>query len=202
MNDVPVSEAERASSRRLIIALGASLLTHYVVAGAWRDGAPQSAVSQTAIAARLEAPADAPLLRDAPGTGVVSPPAAIQAWSGVPQLARNAVRAAQPAIATATAQPGPDNRVYLARELDRYPAPVAALSLDAGAGGASAGSVRLWVTIDQTGQVTDIAVIDAEPPVVFDAVARERLLGMWFSPAYKDERPVKSRVLLVLGRDS
>ena len=189
--------------RRLIIALGASLLAHYMVVGAWRGGTPQSAVSPAAIAARLEAPAspaEVLLLRDAPGTGVASPPAAIQAWSGVPQLVRNAVRPAQPAIATV--QSGPDTRVYLARELDRYPAPVAALSLDAGAGGASAGSVRLWVSIDQTGQVTDIAVIDAEPPVVFDAVARERLLGMRFSPAHKDERPVKSRVLLVLGRDS
>lgn len=197
MGDVLVSEAGRASSRRLIIALGASVLVHYVVAGAWRGGAPQSAGSQTAIAARLEAPADAPLLRDAPGTGAASPPAAIQTWSGVPQLARHALRPAQPAVAAA--QPGPDHRVYLARELDRYPAPVAALSLDAGAGGASAGSVRLWVSIDQAGQVTDIAVIDAEPPAAFDAVARERLLGMRFSPAYKDDRPVKSRVLLVLN---
>ena len=200
MSDVLVSAADRASSRRLIIALGASLLAHYMVAGAWRGGAPQSAVSQPAIAARLEAPADALLLRDAPGTGVASPPAAIQARSGVPQLARNAVRPAQPVIVTA--QPGPDNRVYLARELDRYPAPVTAISLNAGTAGTPAGSVRLWVSIDQAGRVTDIAVIDAEPPVVFDAVARERLLGTRFSPAYKDERAVKSRVLLVLGHDS
>ena len=194
------SAASGVPVRRLIIALGASLLAHYMIAGAWRGGAPQSAVSQTAIAARLEPSrlaADAPLLRDAPGTGVASPPAAIHAWSGVPQLARNAARPAQPAVATA--QSGPDTRVYLARELDRYPAPVAALSLDVGAGGASAGSIRLWVSIDQTGQVTDITVIDAEPPVVFDAVTRERLLGMRFSPAHKDERPVKSRVLLVLS---
>ncbi len=204
MSDVLVSAAGSAPVRRLIIALAASLLAHYMVAGAWRGGVPQSAGSQTAIAARLEparSAADVLLLRDTPGTSVESSPVAVHELSGKPPPARRAARAAQPAM-TATAQSGPDHRVYLARELDRYPAPVAALSLEAGAGGAAAGSVRLWVSIDQTGQVTDIAVIDAEPPAAFDAVARERLLGMRFSPAYRDDRPVKSRVLLVLGRDS
>ena len=90
-------------------------------------------------------------------------------------------------------------RVYLARELDRYPVPVSALSLHAGERGAPTGSVRLWVSIDQAGRVTDIEVIDTGSPGAWDAVARERLLGTRFNPAYKDEKAVKSRVLLVLS---
>ncbi len=192
-----------APARRLIIALGASLLAHYIVVGAWRSGASQSAVSQTGIAARLEAPGSAAevlLLRDAPGISVESPPTVMHELFNVPQRERHAERAARPVIVTAPA--GADTRVYLARELDRYPAPVTALSLNAGTSGAPAGSVRLWVSIDQAGRVTDIEVIDTGSPVVFDVIARERLLGTRFSPAYKDEKAVKSRVLLVVNHDS
>ncbi len=191
-----------ASARRLIIALGVSLLAHYIVAGAWRSGASQ-AVSRTGIAARLEAPGsavDAQLLRGTPGISVESPPTVMHEPFNVPQRERHAGRAARPVIVTAPA--GIDTRVYPARELDRYPAPVTALSLNAGTSGAPAGSVRLWVSIDQAGRVTGIEVIDTGSPVVFDAIARERLLGTRFSPAYKDEKAVKSRVLLVVNHDS
>lgn len=196
MGSVPVT----GSVRRLIIALGASLLVHYIAAGTWRGGAPQSAVPQTAIATRLEpsqSATDVLLLRGATGTSIESSPVAVHELSNAPQRARHAVRAPQPVIAKA--QAGPDTRVYLARELDRYPAPVTALSPDAGASGMPAGGIRLWVSIDQTGRVTEIEVLDTEPPAAFAAVTRERLLGTRFSPAYKDERAVKSRVLLVLG---
>ena len=92
-----------------------------------------------------------------------------------------------------TADSGPDLRFYLARELDQYPSPLSALHLDNG-------SVRLWVSIDQTGRVVEVAVIDADPPGEFETLARERVLATRFAPAWRDGRPVKSRVLLVLGR--
>jgi len=69
--------------------------------------------------------------------------------------------------------------------------------LDSGRG---AGSARLWVSIDQTGRVVEAAVIDADPPGEFERLARERVLATLFVPARRDGRPVKSRVLLVLGR--
>lgn len=190
-----------APERRLIIALAASLLAHYMIAGAWRGGAPQSATSQkTSIAARLEVPgsaADTLLLRGEPGISSESSPTVRHELFTAPQRVRRAERAARPALVIAPA--GIDTRVYLARELDRYPAPVTALSLNAGTSGAPADGVRLWVSIDQAGRVTGIEVINTGSPVVFDAIARERLLGTQFSPAYKDEKAVKSRVLLVFG---
>ncbi len=196
MSSAPAWAADHAVSRRLMIAVGLSLLAHYWVASVWRGGVLQATVSPTAIAARLAvpaAPAEVLWWRAASVTGVVpaSPTAATPAETGQSQLARPVPQLAQSVVTTA--QPGPDMRIYLARELDHYPVPVAAWALNG-----ESGSVRLWVSIDQIGQVTDVAVIAAEPPSAFDAVARERLLGMRFSPAYKDDRPVKSRVLLVL----
>ncbi len=190
----------RAPARRLIIALGMSLLAHYLVAGAWRGGAPHSAVSQVAIATRLAPPsaAAAPLLRDATATGVESSAVSVDQWSDAPQRTRHATQET-PQQVVAAAQAGPDTRVYLARELDRYPAPVTALSPDAGVSGMPAGGIRLWVSIDQTGRVTEVEVLNTEPPAAFAAATRERLLGTRFSPAYKDDRAVKSRVLLVLS---
>ena len=89
-------------------------------------------------------------------------------------------------------------RFYLARELDQYPSPLTALVPGAGTHGSATGSVRLWVSIDQAGQVVDAAVIDADPPGVREQSARELVLATRFLPAHRDGRPVKSRVLLVL----
>ncbi len=191
-----------APEQRLIIALAASLLAHYIVAGIWRGGASQTAASQSAIAARLEVPESATevlLLRGEPAISGESSPAVMNELFNAPQRARHAERAVRP---VATSPVGPDMRVYLARELDRYPVPVAALSLNSETSGAPTGSVRLWVSIDQAGRVTDIEVIDTGSPGALDAVVRERLRGTRFSPAYKDEKAVKSRVLLILRHSS
>lgn len=90
----------------------------------------------------------------------------------------------------------PDSRFYQARELDRYPEPLAPLNLRAAAG--RAGSVRLWLSIDRAGNVVDVAVVDAGPSGELESMARESLLATRFMPAVKNERPVKSRILLEL----
>ena len=194
-----------APSRRLVIALGASLLVHYVVAGAWRGGALQSAsqsFTQFFIEARLEPSRSAAdeLPQRGTATSVDSSPVVMHESSIAPQRTRQTVREAQPAIASV--QPVLDRRVYLARELDRFPAPVATLSLADVVSGVPAGSVRLWVSIDRNGQVTDIAAVDTLLPAAIDAVVSERLRGTRFSPAYKDERAVNSRVLLEFSQGS
>ncbi len=110
----------------------------------------------------------------------------------------------RPAVAAAAERPpagaaasGPDLRFYLARELDQYPLPLSTLNL-----GNAVGGVRLRVSIDETGRVVDAAVIDTDPSGELERLARERVLATPFAPAWRDGRPVKSRVLLVLGRDA
>ena len=183
--------------RRMLIALGASLLVHFLMIGGWGSGAAHTTSTVVPLQARLE-----PLAAELP------PPAAAENLpvSADPQPAVSSRRTAPATVAAASVEPlpagaaasGPDLRFYLARELDQYPSPLSALSLDNGSG--TVGGVRLWVSIDQAGRVVDAAVIDADPPGEFERLARERVLATQFMPARRDGRPVKSRVLLVLGQ--
>lgn len=182
-------------ARRILIALGLSLLVHFLLVG-YRGGSAavhNAATVPAPLQARLElisealslpAVADIPLLTTPVTTAVTS----------IPQTAVSPPRV--PVTAAAAAASGPDLRFYLARELDRYPTPLTALSLDDGR--ETAGGARLWVSIDQTGRVLDVAVIDADPPGEFERLARERVLATRFVPAARDGRPVKSRILLVM----
>ncbi len=184
----------RAPLRRMLIALGVSLLVHFLMVGGWGSGALRTTLAVVPLQARLE-PMPAALPLPAMDTPVAS---------AAPQPAKLSRRKLPAAVAAAVveesaagaAASGPDLRFYLARELDQYPSPLSAL-LDSGRG---AGSARLWVSIDQTGRVVEAAVIDADPPGEFERLARERVLATLFVPARRDGRPVKSRVLLVLGR--
>lgn len=185
--------------RRALIALCASLLAHFLIAGGWGgSGAARTMASAPEpLQARLELiPAVLPSVEISEG----SPPGATVRPTALPRRAVPAVAAAveQPPAGAATG--GPDLRFYLARELDRYPSPLSTLSLGDDRG--TAGSVRLQVSIDETGRVVDAAVMDTDPSGALERLARERVLAMPFAPAWRDGRPVKSRVLLVLGRDT
>ena len=189
----------------MLIALGISLLAHFLIVGGWGgSGVVRTAATVLApLQARLE-----------PMSAVVSPPeedtSAIHDTHDIPLVTAPAPAAASRRVSPATkaaaaiepspadaAASGPGLRFYLARELDQYPSPLSALRLDNGRG---AGSVRLWVSIDQTGRVVDAAVIDADSPSEFERQARERVLATPFVPARRDGHPVKSRILLVLGQ--
>lgn len=180
-------------ARRMLIALGLSLLTHFLMVGGWgTSGAAHTTAVAVPLQARLEPmPAALPAL-----SAVDTPPVARAPQPEEPvrraALATSAAAVAELSPARAAAS-GADLRFYLARELDEYPSPLSALRLDDG-------SVRLWVSIDQTGRVVDAAVIDADPPGKIEMLARERVLATRFVPAQRDGRTVKSRVLLVLGR--
>jgi TonB family protein len=186
--------------RRLLPAIGLSLLVHVLIVDNWRPSAgtqPSGAVPAP-LQARLETaepmamPAadlpDIPLEPDRarPAAGV-QPPA--------PRMTPVAPMTGTPLTAGAGASV-PDPRFYQARELDRYPVPLAPLNLQAVAG--LSGNVRLWLSIDLTGNVVDVSVADADPTAALESMARESLLATRFMPAMKNERPVKSRILLEL----
>lgn len=180
--------------RRVLIALGASLLAHFLVVGWSGSGKARSVADALApLQARLELnPVVPPSAEknDHPPVSMTAPPAALP-------------RRAAPPVAAAVEQPpagaaaaGPDLRFYLARELDQYPSPLS--TLGPGDDRGTAGSVRLWVSIDETGRVVDAVVIDTDPSGEFGRLARERVLATSFVSARRDGRPVKSRILLVL----
>jgi protein TonB len=175
--------------QRMLIALGASLLVHVLLVGGWGSGAART-TPVAPLQARLE-PAPAAL----PQPALVDAPAAMAMSRSVSRRATPAPAVAAAPAAASAAVAGPDLRFYLARELDQYPSPLSPLRLDAG-------SVRLWVSIDQAGRVLDAAVIDADPPGEMERQARGRVLATSFVPARRDGQAVKSRVLLVLGQGS
>lgn len=192
--------------------MAVSLLVHVLLAG-YRGGSgdvPSAAIVPAPLQARLELISEALSLPAAadipPTTAPVATPLATPVTTHHTTLPPPVISprrlpvpvhlaAVEPSPAGVAAS-GPDLRFYLARELDRYPAPLTALSLDDGRG--TAGGVRLWVSIDQTGRVLDVAVIDADPPGEFERLARERVLATRFVPAARDGRQVKSRILLVM----
>lgn|GEM_PF-2803258 len=116
-----------------------------------------------------------------------------------PLLARKSPPTAASPEVQSSATPGsviPDSRFYSARELDRFPAPVQPLELRAAMG--QSGSVRLSIGIDLAGRVVDVEVVDGDPSGVLETYAREQLQAVRFMPGLKDDRPVRSRILLEL----
>lgn len=180
--------------RRMLIALGASLLVHFLIAGWSGSGKARGAAdAPVRLQARLESN---PVVL--PSAGKNDQPPVRMAVSPA-ELPRRTAPVAAATVRQSAGAAATDPRFYLARELDRYPSPLSAL--DPGGDGAATGSVRLWVSIDEAGRVVDAAVIDPDPPGESGRLARERVLATSFISAWRDGRPVKSRVLLVLRRN-
>lgn len=55
------------------------------------------------------------------------------------------------------------------------------------------GYVKLRVSLDELGRVSDVTTIESEPAGVFDDAARKALLESRFHPAMKDNKPVRIR---------
>ncbi len=194
----------RWSWRRVALALSASLLVHYLLAGSWPvSGGGRPALPLTAeLHAQLEVPVEpltvpaadtADLLREHPETGA-SRAVSVAVTPAVRPSASAAASEIQPSANSGSNIPDP--RFFPARELDRYPAPV--VPLDFRSVGARGGLVRVWVNIDLAGNVVDVDVLDIDPAGVLQRQVREQLLAVQFMPGMKDDRPVRSRILLEL----
>jgi hypothetical protein len=199
-NAAPV---RRWSWQRLVVALGASLLAHYLVVGGWPvSGGGRPAAGETPqMHAQLEIQAQP---WAAPVPDIVDPPPEPEPAKTPRPVSAAATRAERqmPPPLTEAKLPAnsganvPDPRFFAARELDRYPVPLAPLDLRGM--GSRTELVRAWVSIDFVGSVVDVTVLDADPSGSLQQQVRERLLTARFMPGMKDERPVRSRVLLEL----
>jgi hypothetical protein len=198
----------RWSWRRVALALSASLLVHYLLADSWPVSGGGRPVLPLApeLHAQLEVP-DEPLTVPAADTAdLLREHAKTRSSRAVSIPVTAAVRPSASAAASEiqpSANSGsniPDPRFFPARELDRYPAPVE--PLDFRGMGARVGLVRAWVSIDLAGNVVDVEMVDIDPSGVLQRQLREQLLAVQFMPGMKNDRPVRSRILLelVIGR--
>ena len=199
MGPCPVSlpETTQATARRFALALVLSTLLHAVLGlnagGFHRVHSPASA--STVLRVDIVAP---------------GPPAASELVPEIRPLAPVARRVEHSAHGTRstrqdakrertadTPAPAPaDTSYYPARQLDVYPALAAGLDLQHSGKAPVPGRVLLLVMIDTHGNVNDVSVVEAQPAALFDEAARTAFLSARFRPAFKDGRPVRSRLLI------
>jgi hypothetical protein len=92
-----------------------------------------------------------------------------------------------------------DNTWYAAHDLDSYPqalTPIRLAYAGSGATGSAGGRLLLWLRIDEYGQVVEVKAGEPAMPGDLVEAARASLAAIRFAPARKDERAVKSVVLL------
>jgi TonB family protein len=88
----------------------------------------------------------------------------------------------------------PDLTYYGARQLDVFPALSSKLEL--GAVAAARGRALLLVLIDATGAVNDVSLVEASPAAVAEDDMKRALTATRFTPAYRNGRAVRSRMLI------
>ncbi len=92
-----------------------------------------------------------------------------------------------------------DPTYYPAKQLDVYPQPLAQIRLDYPESAASAkvdGRLLVLLLIDEFGVVNDASIVESQPEGYFEDAALAVFRTARFSPAQKQGRAVKSRVLL------
>lgn len=93
----------------------------------------------------------------------------------------------------------PDTVHYPAKELDVYPRLLGPLVIDyPEVAGQQAGRVTLLLLVDESGRVTSATVIDAQPEGMHEDAVTRAYSGAAFSPARKQGRAVRSRILVAV----
>lgn len=196
---VPIPRHAGALSR-LCLALVVSASSHLLLVRALAPDAPQRLHPQAAgilpvkvwierlPATRAGSPAD--VEAEAPPGSGESPAAVAEATPAGPPRAAPATSSPAPQL--------PDPTVYTARDLDSYPRPAAPLdtSLIEDPAAGKPVTIRLELIIDERGVVNHVAVTGPGPAGFAESELRALLAATRFVPARKDDRAVKSRVLL------
>ncbi|MEK6592769.1 MAG: energy transducer TonB [Pseudomonadota bacterium] len=204
------------------MAIAISALIHSWLAAGIKVEATRRAAARpyTAISARLEPAAPSvPLTLSRTSSASVSAPAADNAVTRVvedtagrdlPGVPRSTVAEQSPGPPMApeipaapasgpTLPPIPDPVYYPARQLDVYPAllePIRLAYPEHALRGEVSGKVTVLLLIDDNGLVNEVSVVEAEPAGYFEEAARAAFSEIRFTPARKDGRAVKSRVLI------
>lgn len=201
--------ADARARRRLIAAIGCSLLVHALITTGVPPGQRGHSGSIASAAARaafevelLDVTPSPPLVSTLPEADAVTSPApAPRSERKEPRQRQAAAGPVEGSLVPDGVGPTdvPDPTYYGARQLDVYPALAGTLRLNDREGAPAprrAGRVLLLVLIDAEGWVNEVSVIEAEPPGVFEEHTRAAFQAARFSPALRNGRPVKSRLLV------
>jgi hypothetical protein len=211
-------QQQRAGRTRLITALAVSLLVHaWLVHGYGERERTRPAASGVPFQATLteavgREPAVTPerfdyALQRTETNPVPAPAPRVLPVAPIaqPVAARRGVNVASERTVTAPTQvaalPQPqDPTYYSSRSLDVFPASLTQWDLNAiRAAAQQAGNARATLLIDEAGIVNEVVSVEGAPHTGAEQAIRELFLAAKFSPARKDGRVVKSRVLVNLN---
>ena len=155
-----------------------------------------SAAPETLPVARPVAPLPAPMppiVGSPPAVPLPAAPAAVSAPSVAPAP-----------VSPATLTSSVDLTYYNARDLDIQPRALQVIRPDyPGAADRQklSGKVRLQLKLETDGRVTDIDVVSATPPGLFEDSAIKAFRDARFAPAQKNGRPVRALVVIEVVYD-
>jgi protein TonB len=201
----------RCWPRRFMLACCVSVATHLWLVRELPLGAPRAGDASPPLTVRLQSADErgAAVLgiaeeRDGGDVAPAVPvPRAKGRKAGTPTPSRDGLRGDGDADPTGITS-ATDVTYYPARQLDVYPALLAPLSIaypERASAEDRAGRALIMVLIDARGQVTEVTVIEADPPGYFEDAARKTLERAAFSPGRRNGIPVRSRVLIQLNFD-
>lgn len=211
-----------AHLHRLVLALAVSASLHLaLIVGIGIKPPASTAVPQTVIEARLaQRPAAAePASAPTPPAVAAIEPSAEEGQSArtAPETTPQPVQEAQPGPPPDAAVPGQspplpaleipvavDPTYYPGKLVDVHPTPlqpIVPVYPDAVSDAGVEGGVTVLLFIDEFGRVRDLAVVEANPPGYFEESALSAFRNARFSPAVKDGRTVKCRVLIRVSYD-
>lgn len=174
-----------------------------------------SGTGGSVIEARLEQAEFAPPAEPAPTAPLLAPS---EAESALPAIETESSPAASPAVPKNLAgapveAPSPpraaitspvDLAYYSTREVDVPPRAIRDIvpvyPEDADRDGLS-GTVRLQLKLEADGRVSEVEVIGADPPGLFEASARAAFADARFTPAYRGGKPVRVQMLIEVAYD-
>ena len=160
------------------------------------EAAPPVAVAPTLAPAETDTALPAP--EAAPPEA--APPAAAPVVAETAAPAPAGARAAAPAAISSSV----DLTYYSTREVDVPPRAlkdIVPVYPEAAEREARTGKVRLHLKLDVDGRVSEVEVIGADPPGLFEESARAAFAAARFSPAYRGGRPVRVQMMIEVMYD-
>ncbi len=194
---------------RLVLALGASVALHLaLIFGVHIKAVQQAGGPRPALAVRIEHAVPGGERAAALPAALPSGPIQVEEKASTggendqPQPAATVSPAVEQAATVLPAVEIPlleDPTWYPARQVDVHPAPLYPIKPDypdKGAEQGVEGSVVVLLLIDEAGVVKEASVVEANSEGIFDESALLAFRGARFTPAQKNGRAVKSRVLI------